>query len=91
MGRREDRVFRINDQIAATRAEVARAEVELSMLRHIDDDAQRDAALGDPFDRADARQTAADVTRMEREIARLQEQIEKLEAKRAKLLRRLTS
>ncbi len=90
MGRIEQRLFRINDEIAALRRDEERVAEELNVHRHLNDDAQRDAAVSDnPIDRADARDTAADVARFESALAGLRKQREKLEAKRAKLLSKL--
>ncbi len=90
MGRVEQRIFRINDEIAALRRQIEVLGEELIVHRHLDDDARRDAAVSNsPIDRADARDTGADVARSEAAIASLQRQIEKLEAKREKLLRKL--
>jgi hypothetical protein len=90
MGRREDRLFRINDEIAALRRDEHMAYEELIVLGHLDDDARRDAAGSDnPFDVADARETAGDVTRMERHVGQLQAARAGLEAKRDRMLRRL--
>lgn len=86
MSRRVNRVFRLNDEIAALVQRAAQAGEELAVLRHLDDDARRDAAVGDAFDRADARRTAADVARMEAQVARIQSEIRKLESKRDRLL-----
>ena len=67
MGKHEERIFKLNDQIAAVRREEEVAFDEWTMLRHLDDDAQRDAAVSEhALDRADARQTKADVARMRR-------------------------
>lgn len=90
MGRREERVFRLNDQIAALRRDEDLAAEELIMLQHIDDDAQRDAAVSErPIDRGDARETSADVRRMEGDVANLGSARENLEQKRDRLVRRL--
>jgi hypothetical protein len=90
VGRLEDRIFRLNDEIEALRQAEQLAANELDIHRHLNDDAQRDAAVSDnPFDRADARDTAADVARFERHIAKLQQTRIKLEAKRDKLLAKL--
>ncbi len=90
MGRIEQRLFRLNDEIAALRRDEERVAEELNVHRHLDDDAQRDAAVSNsPIDRADARDTAADVARFESALAALQRQREKLEAKREKLLAKL--
>jgi len=90
MKRRERRLFRINDEIAALGEAVRLAEEELIFHRHLDDDAKRDAAAsGNPLDRADARGTAADVARFEEHIQNLRAEKAQLEAKRARLLARL--
>ncbi len=90
MGRIEQRLFRLNDEIAALRRDEERVAEELNVHRHLDDDARRDAAVSNsPIDRADARDTAADVARFESALAALQRQREKLEAKREKLLAKL--
>ncbi len=90
MGRIEQRLFRLNDEIAALRRDEERVAEELNVHRHLNDDAQRDAAVSEsPLDRADARDTAADVARFESALASLRKQREKLEAKRDKLLARL--
>jgi hypothetical protein len=90
MRRREHRILRLNDEIAALRGDEERAAAELSILMHLDDDAQRDAAVGGPADRADAKETAGDVARMERHLAELQAKRRRLETKRDRYLSRLT-
>jgi hypothetical protein len=90
MKRRERRLFRINDEIAALNEAVRLAEEELIFHQHLDDDAKRDAAAsGNPLDRADARETSADVARFEEHIQNLRNARAQLEAKRARLLDRL--
>lgn len=89
MGRLERRIFNLGDEIASLLAEEAQATEELSILRHLDDDAQRDAAVGGPLERADARETAGDVSRMESHIAALGRKRRRLEEKRDRLLGRL--
>ncbi len=92
MGRLEQRLFRLNDEIAALRRDEERVAEELNVHRHLNDDAQRDAVVSDnPLDRADARDTAADVARFESALAALRKQREKLEAKRDRLLAKLSS
>ena len=92
MGRREERLFRINDEIAALRRDEYRAREELIMLGHLDDDAQRDAAVsGQIVDAADARETAADVARMGRHVRDIQAALERLEQKRDRLMAELGS
>lgn len=77
-----DRIHSLNALIAALDGDIEQARAELGMLAHIDDDAQRDAAVTEHVeDRQDARMTASDVKRMNRHI-------DKLEAKRAKMARK---
>lgn len=90
MKRIERRIFQLGDEIEAlARAEQLAAE-ELIYHQHLNDDAQRDAAVSDnPIDRADARETGGDVSRFERHLADLRQQKAKLEAKRKRLIDRL--
>jgi hypothetical protein len=90
MRRIEKRLFQLNEEIAALRRDERLAQEELIFHRHLDDDAQRDAAVsGNPLDRADAKETAGDVARFERHLAKLERTRKKLEAQRARLLKRL--
>jgi len=90
MHRTERRLFQLNDEIVALEAEVAQATEELSFHRHLHDDARRDAIVSDhPLDRADARETAADVARFEAHLAKLERKRRKLDDQRRLLLRSL--
>ncbi|HEX9853900.1 MAG TPA: hypothetical protein VGC47_01115 [Acidimicrobiia bacterium] len=90
MGRLERKLLRIVDRQAALRESERLVAEELSIHRHLDDDARRDAAVSEsPLDRADARETAADVRRFEDHLARLQAEQQRLEARRRKLVARL--
>lgn len=89
MKRVHRRLFRLNDQIAAIDAELASTRAELEYHRSINDDAQRDAAVGNYIDREEAGATAADVRRFEKAIVKLEEQRESLVAKRDRTLSRL--
>ncbi len=90
MPRPEEKVFRLNDEIAAIEREEALVAEELTFHRHLNDDAQRDAAVSDhPIDRADARGTAGDVARFEDSLRTLAGRKAKLVARRDKLLRKL--
>jgi hypothetical protein len=89
MRRREQRIFHLNDEVAAIRGDEERAAAELSVLMHLDDDAKRDAAVGNAIDRADARESAGDVERMQRHLAELRLGRQRLEAKRDRLLGKL--
>ncbi|MFQ5516429.1 MAG: hypothetical protein ACE5E8_02545 [Acidimicrobiia bacterium] len=90
MRRLESRLFRINDRLSELVEEARLAGAELEMLRHIDDDARRDAAVTDnPLDRDDARETARDVARFEKVLADIADERDELEAKRDRLLGKL--
>ncbi|MDH3396777.1 MAG: hypothetical protein OEM94_04580 [Acidimicrobiia bacterium] len=88
-GRLERRLLRLNDRIAALERQEHLAFEELNMHRHLDDDAQRDAAVGGPVERADSRDTAADVSRFEKVVAGLATKRNKLVEKRDQLTARL--
>jgi hypothetical protein len=75
MSRLHQRLFRLNERIAGLAAEERQAAAELEVHRHLDDDAQRDAAVsGSPIGRL---------------VADLHRRRERLEAKRDRLLARL--
>ena len=92
MKRIERRLFELGDEIAAlSRAEDLASE-ELIYHEHLNDDAQRDAAVSDhPIDRSDARETAGDVARFARHLAQLRGKRAKLETKRQKLLDKMAN
>lgn len=91
MKRIERRLFEIGDALRALDEAERLAREELGYHEHLNDDAQRDAAVSDsPLDRADARETAADVARFERHLDQLRRERARLEAKRDRLLRRLS-
>jgi hypothetical protein len=83
------RIFRINEQIARIEEEATQVRAELEMHRSIDDDAQRDAAIGNYIDREEAGLTSADVRRFERTLDLIEAQRERLVRKRELLLARL--
>jgi len=89
MGRTERRIFRINDEITRLQEEIRLTEEELHIHQHLDDDARRDAAVGGPIEREDARLTSDDVERFHDLVGALQARIGRLEEKRARLLARL--
>jgi hypothetical protein len=90
MRRLERRVLKLNDEIARALERRQLVAEELQIHQHLNDDAQRDAAVSDsPLDRADARDTAGDVARFERSLAQVDARIARLEEKRQALLRRL--
>ena len=91
MKRIERKLFRIGDELAAIDEAIRLAREELIFHDHLNDDAQRDAAVSDsPIDRMDARETASDVARMQDHIESLEITKRRLEIKRKKLLGRLT-
>jgi hypothetical protein len=90
LGRTEERLFRINDEIAALRRDEMLAHEELIMLRHLDDNARRDAVVtGSPMDTVEARATAGDVARMERHVTALRSARRSLERKRDRFMGKL--
>ena len=90
MRRIERKLFAMNDDIAALQNDARLVEEELSVHRHLDDDTQRDAVVsGNPLDRADARETAGDVTRFEGHLAHLHRRLATLESKRNRLVKKL--
>jgi predicted RNase H-like nuclease (RuvC/YqgF family) len=80
------RLFRLNDRIAALEEEVRQVSAELEYHRSIDEDAQRDASVGNYIDREEAGATAGDVRRFEKALTDLNAKIEKLTFKRDRLL-----
>jgi hypothetical protein len=80
------RLFRLNDKIAKLQAEAENVAAELEYHRSINDDAQRDAAVGNYIDREEAGLTAADVRRFEKTLTDLETKTAKLVAKRDHLL-----
>ena len=80
------RLFRLNDRIAALEEEVRQVSAELEYHRSINEDAQRDASVGNYIDREEAGATAADVRRFEKTLTDLNAKIEKLTFKRDRLL-----
>jgi len=88
-GRIERKLFRLNDEIAALMEEERLVLEELGYHRHIADDAQRDAVVGDADDRAFAHEIEGDVPRFERALEGLRARRARLEEKRTELLARL--
>lgn len=89
-GRKERKILRLNDEIAALEYAAELAREELIMHQHLDDDAQRDAAVSsNPIDLADAKETAGDVVRAQSVIDKMNSDRARLVAKRDQLLSRL--
>lgn len=86
-----ERIAGINFQIADLDIQIDLVGAERSMLQHIDDDAQRDAAVSGSYDdRAEAKRTGEDVVRMDKQMARMERTRAKLVASR-RLIRKLTA
>ncbi len=85
------RLFRLNDKIAKLEEEARNVDAELEYHRSINEDAQRDAAVGNYIDREEAGLTAADVRRFESTLADLNSKREALVTKRDRLLATLPS
>jgi hypothetical protein len=82
-------LFSLNEKIAELQREADQVAAELEYHRSIDDDAQRDAAVGNYIDREEAGLTSADVRRFERTLVDLEKRSAKLAAKRDRLLAKL--
>ena len=90
MGRREQQLLAITDQLADLAEEERLLAEELSFHRSLADDAARDAAVyNDPIERENAEMTAGDVRRSERRLQKLADRRQKLETRRARLLEKL--
>ena len=89
MSRLHARLFRLTDEIDRLREQERLTAAELEMLAHLDDDAQRDASVGGPLERDEARATAADVARFRKNLAVINARRRHLERKRERLLQRL--
>ena len=82
-----DRLQALTDQLEQLDEEIQRVQDELSYHRSLADDAARDAAVyDDPVERENARITARDVARFEKQLSKLQQRRTKLTAKRDRLL-----
>ena len=82
-------IFRLNDKIEEIEREEALVLAELDFHRSINDDAQRDAAVGNYIDREEAGLTAADVRRFEKTLSDLSDKKSRLVRKRDLLLTRV--
>ena len=90
MRRTERRLFALADRLQRIEHDLRLAREELAYHVHLDDDARRDAAVSDhPIDRADARETSADVARFKRLIRRLERERTSLRERHSRLLDRL--
>lgn len=89
MKRIHRRLFRLNDKIESISRELRLVNAELSHHRSIDEDAQRDAVVGNYIDREEAGLTAGDVRRFEKTAFYLRVRRAKLVKARDRLLARL--
>ncbi|HJQ75973.1 MAG TPA: hypothetical protein VJ948_01780 [Acidimicrobiia bacterium] len=89
MKRVHRKLFRLNDRIAALTAEAEQVAAELEYHRSINEDAKRDAAVGNYIDREEAGLTAADVRRFEKTLSELERKKAGLLAQRDRLIARL--
>jgi flagellar biosynthesis chaperone FliJ len=86
------RIRGLNAQISVLDQQIDQTIVEVSMLAHIDDDAQRDAVVSERYeDRVAAKMTRSDVIRIETHLASLERDRSKLVHKRDKLIRKLAA
>jgi hypothetical protein len=83
------RIFRLNDQIDSLDREISLVEAELGHHRSINEDAQRDASVGNYIDREEAGLTAGDVRRFQKTMTDLRARRASLADKRDRLLTRL--
>ena len=89
MSRIERKIMRMNDELVNLSEQRRLLAEELVYHQHLDDDAQRDAALGDAEDRALAYETNRDRLRFERLVREADESIERVEERRQRLLTKL--
>jgi hypothetical protein len=89
--RLEKQLLAVIDEIARMHETIRQTEEELRIHQHLDDDARRDAVVGGPIEREDARVTAGDVARFQKLVGEMRSRLDHLEAKRTDLLARLGS
>ena len=89
MNRIHRRLFRLNDKIQSISRELQLVNAELSHHRSINEDAQRDASVGNYIDREEAGRTSGDVRRFEKTAFYLKVRRAKLVKTRDRLLSQL--
>ena len=89
MKRVHRKLFSLNEKIAELQQEAGQVAAELEYHRSINEDALRDAAVGNYIDREEAGLTRADVRRFEMALSDLETKRSRLVAKRDKLLAKL--
>ncbi len=87
-----DKIRSLSGHIESLDADLIQALQEVEILRHIDDDAQRDAAVSENYDdRAAAKMTQSDVARLLKHVRDLERTRTNLVAKRDRLIRKLAA
>jgi hypothetical protein len=87
-----ERIKGVTVQIADVDADLDQAVAELDMLRHLEDDAARDALVSEGWDdRVDAKNAKRDVARCVKRIKRLEKDREKLVTRRSAMIDRLAA
>jgi len=85
-----DRINGLSAQIHDLDEQMQQMTIEVSMLQHIDDDAQRDAAVSENYDdRSAAKMTRSDVERMAKHVRSMERTRSKLVTKRDRLITKL--
>lgn len=87
MKRAEKKLLKVLDELEALDTQRRLVEAELEAHRHINDDAQRDAAMG--IDRLEALSTRAEVTRFKRLLQDIVMRQGHLEETKARLISQL--
>jgi hypothetical protein len=87
-----DRIKGMSAQIAAVDADLDQAVAELDMLKHLEDDAVRDALVSKGWDdRVDAKHARRDVARCEKRIRTLEGDRVKLVDRRTAMIDKLAA
>ena len=87
-----DRIKGMTAQIAHVDADLDQAVAELDMLRHLEDDAVRDAVVSEGWDdKVDAKNAKRDVDRCVKRIKGLEKDRDKLVKRRSDMIDRLAA
>ena len=87
-----DRIRGMSAQIAAVDADLDQAVAELDMLKHLEDDAVRDALVSEGWDdRVGAKHAKRDVARCQKRIRDLERDREKLVKRRSAMIDKLAA
>jgi len=87
-----DRIKGMTAEIAAIDVDLDQAVAELDMLRHLEDDAVRDALVSEGWDdKVDAKHAKRDVARCVKRIKGLERDREKLVHRRASMIDKLAA